>query len=228
MKNFKFLAALCCMAAVFTACEKNEPNDNGVGIANGHEWVDLDLPSGLRWATCNVGATKPESYGYYLAWGETTTKSTYDWTTYKWCNGSDDTLTKYCTEIRYGTVDNKIDLEITDDAACTIWGGMWSIPTENEWQELIDNCTWKWTTRNGVKGYTVKSKTNGNSIFLPTAGFRFSNDLNLVGYYGEYWTRSLYAEDSRDAWYVYFNEDGVYRMNDGRRSCGQSVRPVLK
>ena len=89
----------------------------GTGTANGHEWVDLGLPSGTKWATCNVGATKPEEYGNYYAWGETETKTTYNWSTYKWCNGSAETQTKYCTNSDYGTVDNKTVLDLEDDAA---------------------------------------------------------------------------------------------------------------
>ncbi|MDD6782411.1 MAG: hypothetical protein PUD89_05750, partial [Bacteroidales bacterium] len=104
--------------------------------ANGHEYVDLGLPSGLKWATCNVGATAPEAYGDYYAWGETTTKSTYEWSTYKWCDGSYDTQTKYCTSSSYGTVDNKTVLDLADDAARANWGGAWRMPTDEEWTEL--------------------------------------------------------------------------------------------
>ncbi len=229
MKNFKFLAALCCMLAVFTACEKNEPNDNGVGIANGHEWVDLDLPSGLRWATCNVGATKPESYGYYLAWGETTTKTTYYWDTYKWCNGSYNTMIKYCTDSDYGTVDNKTVLNFINDVAYINLGGAWRMPTDSEWTELRNNCTWTWTTRNGVNGYTVKSKINGNSILLPAAG-RCGREgrYNLVGEYGYYWSSSLASFSPHYAYCMFFTEDDISEYGHNCRFFGQSVRPVLK
>ena len=99
---------------------------------NGHEYVDLGLPSGLKWATCNVGASSPEVYGGYYAWGETEEKSSYSWSTYKWCNGSYDTMTKYCTSSSYGTVDNKTTLDPQDDVAHVKWGGRWRMPTLEE------------------------------------------------------------------------------------------------
>jgi hypothetical protein len=133
-----------------------------------HEYVDLGLS--VKWATCNVGATKPEEYGDYFAWGETTPKDAYDWSTYKWCNGGPSTQTKYCTNSSYGTVDNKTTLDLSDDAACANWGGSWRMPTRAEQDELRNNCTWTWTTQNGVNGYKVTG-TNGNSIFLPAAGY---------------------------------------------------------
>ena len=197
------------------------------GTENGHEYVDLGLPSGLKWATCNVGATAPEAYGDYYAWGETETKTTYSWATYKWCNGSSSTLTKYNTSSDYGTVDDKTVLDPEDDAARANWGGAWRMPTDEEWTELRENCEWTWTTLNGVNGYEVKSKTNGNSIFLPAAGFRSYDDLNDAGYYGYYWSSSLLAGDPLGAWYVSF--DSYYVSRDyGHRFCGRSVRPVLK
>ncbi len=191
---------------------------------NGHEYVDLGLS--VKWATCNVGATSPEEYGDYFAWGETTTKRTYNWSTYKWCNGTEDTLTKYCTYNDFGTVDNKTVLDPEDDVARANWGGQWRMPTNAEWQELIDNCTWTWTTRNGVKGCTVKSNINGNSIFLPAAGFRLNGNLGDVGLNGNFWSSSLNAINSPDAWVVYYYS-GVSRTA-GTRACGRSVRPVLK
>ena len=198
----------------------------GTGTANGHEWVDLGLPSGTKWATCNVGATKPEEYGNYYAWGETEPKTTYDWSTYKWCNGDYDTQTKYCTDSSYGTVDNKTVLELADDAAHANWGGAWRMPTDAEWTELRENCTWTWTIKNGVNGYEVKSEANGNSIFLPAAGYRYDGDLGYAGGNGGYWSSSLYTDDPNNAWYVYFNSDYVSR-DYYYRYYGLSVRPVL-
>ena len=225
MKHLKFLAAVCCMAAVFTACEKNDPSDNATGN-NNHEYVDLGLS--VKWAACNVGATKPEEYGNYYAWGETEPKTTYHWSTYKWCNGSSSTLTKYNTSSDYGTVDNKTVLEPEDDAARANWGGAWRMPTDAEWTELRENCTLTWTIYNGVEGYTVKSNINGNSIFLPAAGYRYDDDLYGAGSYGHYWSGSLYTGYPYRAWYVSFNSDDVSRGYGGRyRCCGRSVRPVL-
>ena len=105
---------------------------------NGHEYVDLGLPSRIKWATCNVGATTPEEYGDYFAWGETEPKDNYDWSTYKWCNESNATMTKYCTDSSYGTVDNKTVLELEDDAAYVNWGGNWRMPTKAELDELTN------------------------------------------------------------------------------------------
>ena len=231
MKHLKTFAALCCVAAAFAACGNNDQNQTGNNgtAANGHEYVDLGLPSGTKWATCNVGATKPEEYGNYYAWGETTTKSTYNWSTYKY--GSDnDELTKYCTDSDYGKdgfADYKTVLDPEDDAARANWGGSWRMPTDAEWTELRENCTWTWTTRNGINGCEVKSNINGNAIFLPAAGCRRSDDLYDAGYYGYYWSGSLGTGNPGSAWYVYFYSDYVSRLYY-YRFYGRSVRPVLK
>ena len=198
-----------------------DPNPN----TGNHEYVDLGLS--VKWATCNVGASKPEEYGDYFAWGETEPKSTYSWSTYKWCNGSSDTQTKYCTKSSYGTVDNKTQLELSDDAARANWGGSWRMPTRAEQDELRENCTWTWTTQNGVNGYKVTSKKNGNSIFLPAAGFRSGSSLYSAGSDGYYWSSSLYTGYPYFAWYVYFDSSNVSR-NDYNRRCGFSVRPVCQ
>ena len=206
----------------FTTYEK--PTSNGT--LNGHEWVDLGLPSGLKWATCNVGATKPEEYGDYFAWGEVEPKEYYDWSTYKWCNGSFDTQTKYCTDSYYGIVDNKTTLELSDDAANYNWGGGWRMPTYEEQDELYNNCSWEWTTQNGVYGRKVTGP-NGNSIFLPAAGDRLGSSLYRAGSYGYYWSSSLYADGPSSAWGLAFRSDNVSRYSTGRR-CGFSVRPVYQ
>ena len=187
-------------------------------------YVDLGLS--VKWATCNVGATSPEEYGDYYAWGETEPKTTYNWNYYKWCSGSSTTLTKYNTSSEYGTVDNKTVLDPEDDAAAVNWGGAWRMPTDAEWTELRENCTWTWTTKNGVNGYEVKG-TNGNSIFLPAAGY-YSDTYGLsnAGIDGCYWSSSLYTDGPSRALDVDIRSDGVYR-NDSLRFSGQSVRPVL-
>ena len=199
-------------------------------MENGYEWVNLGLPSGLKWATCNVGATKPEEYGNYYAWGETSTKRTYSWSTYKWCNGSYDTQTKYCSRSGYGTVDKKTVLELADDAAAVNWGGAWRMPTDAEWTELRTNCTWTWTSDyngTGVAGRIVTSNFNGNSIFLPAAGHRRYDALSSAGSYGYYWSSSLNTDSPFYAWIVYLYSVSVYRDRYGRRYHGFSVRPVL-
>ena len=189
--------------------------------------VDLGLPSGLRWASCNVGATAAEGYGDYYAWGETAPKTDYSWATYKHANGAENKLTKYCTDTSYGDncfTDDKTTLEPEDDAATVNWGEEWRMPTDAEWTELREQCTWTWTTLNGVYGCQVTSKTNSNSIFLPAAGYRYGTDLNNVGSYGDYWSSSLYVFPEY-AWFIYFNSDGINRGRNPRR-IGQSVRPV--
>ena len=190
------------------------------GTENGYEWVDLGLS--VKWATCNVGATKPEEYGDYYAWGETTPKSTYSWSTYKWCNGSKDTMTKYCTDSDYGTVDNKTVLDPEDDAATVNMGGSWRMPTKAEQDELRTECTWTWTTLNDVNGYNVEGP-NGNSIFLPAAGYRYDSDLYVAGSGGYYWSSSLSTDYSGNACSLYFGSDYV-GWSYYRRYYGQSVR----
>jgi hypothetical protein len=178
----------------------------------------------------NVGATSPEDYGDYFAWGETETqpKPYYDWGTYKWCKRSYDTQTKYCTGSYYGTVDNKTILELSDDAANANWGGSWRMPTKEEQDELRNPnyCTWTWTTLNGVNGYKLTSNINGNSIFLPAAGSRSSSGLYAAGSGGRYWSSSLNTYTSSEAGYLFFNSDFVSGGSD-HRYVGHSVRPVL-
>ena len=192
-----------------------------------HEYVDLGLPSGLLWATCNIGADAPEDYGDYFAWGETTTKSEYNWSTYQYCNGSSSTLTKYCTNADYGNdgfVDNLTTLLPEDDAATANWGGDWRMPTYDNWVELYQNTTVTWTTQNGVNG-RLFTASNGNSLFLPAAGYLNNSSLNYAGSYGSYWSSSLYTDYPSYAWILYFYS-GYYGMNGYYRYYGQSVRPV--
>ena len=203
----------CALVVLCTACVKS------------HEYVDLGLPSGIKWATCNVGADSPEDYGDYFAWGETEPKEKYDWSTYKWCNGSPTTQTKYCTSSSYGTVDNKTILDLADDTANANWGGSWRMPTKAEQDELRNECTWDWTTKNGVNGYTVTGP-NGNSIFLPAAGYRYNSDLSRAGSYGYYWSSSLRAHGSYLAYELHFHSNSVDWDNNSR-GFGLSVRPVL-
>ena len=234
MKHLKTFAALCCVVAAFAACEpQNGPangqpgnNDQNPSGDTNHDYIDLGLS--VKWATCNVGATKPEEYGNYYAWGETETKTNYDWSSYKWCSGSAETQTKYCTNSDYGTVDNKTVLELADDAARANWGGAWRMPTDAEWTELLENCEWTWTTLNGVNGYEVKG-TNGNFIFLPAAGCRYGADLDGAGGdgFGGYWSSSLGTDGPNGVWCAYFDSD-VVGWEYLNRYSGLSVRPVLK
>ena len=193
---------------------------------DGYEYVDLGLPSGLKWAAYNVGATAPEEYGGYYAWGETEEKSNYSWSTYKWCNGSYDTMTKYCTDSYYGTVDNKTVLDLEDDVAHVKWGGDWRMPTTEEQRELLNNCTWEWTALNGVNGYRVTGP-NGNSIFLPAAGYRGGTGVYGRGIVGYCWSGSLDSNVGDSAYSLYFDDSYCGWGNDDRY-YGQSVRPVSK
>ena len=193
---------------------------------NGHEYVDLGLS--VKWATCNVGASAPEEYGDYFAWGEVEPKEYYDWSTYKY--GSDyDELTKYCNDSYYGKdgfTDNKTVLDPEDDAATVNWGGAWRMPTKAEQDELRNNCTWTWTTQNGVNGYKVVGP-NGNSIFLPAAGYMYEGTLYYAGSYGNYWSSSLRTDIPGYAYSVGFGSDFVAWRSDGRLN-GRSVRPVCQ
>ena len=233
MKHLKLLTVLIAMLCmpVITICSEDEEetlfNPDNDPYNNGHEYVDLGLS--VKWATCNVGATTPEGYGDYFAWGETTPKTTYNWSTYKYCNGTYDSMTKYCTDSYFGTVDNKTTLELTDDVAHVNWGGSWRIPTKAEQDELRDtnNCTWTWTTQNGVNGYKVTSKKNGNSIFLPAAGYRSGSGLNYAGSYGYYLSSWLDTDYSNFACLLSFYSSDVYRVS-GVRCEGRSVRAVCE
>ena len=208
-----------------------EGNSGGGGGGGGgwgsHDYVNLGLPSGTLWATCNVGATTPEGYGDYFAWGETQPKDTYNWSTYKWCNGSSNTLTKYCTNSSYGYngfIDNLTVLQPGDDAATANWGSGWRMPTREQWQELCANTTSTWTTQNGVNG-RLFTASNGNSLFLPAAGCRWGSELYYSGSDGLYWSQSLYTAYPSDAWDLNFYSD-YCRMYYGGRDNGFSVRPV--
>ena len=204
-----------------------EGGEGGEGWDN-HAYVDLGLPSGLLWATCNVGADTPEEYGDYFAWGETQPKSTYDWSTYRYCDGSYNTLTKYCNNSSYGYngfIDNVTTLLLEDDAATANWGSDWRMPTQAEWQELLDNTSVTWTTQNGVKG-RLFTANNGNSLFLPAAGYRHGNNLSHTGYYGDYWSSSLCSAGPNGAWYFYFKLGNYNMYYQFGRDGGFTVRPV--
>jgi hypothetical protein len=176
----------------------------------GHEWVDLGLPSGLKWATCNVGASTPGDYGDYFAWGETSTKSEY----------------RESNSASSGKSWGDIGGDSNRDAARANWGGSWRMPTKAEFQELVDNCTWTWTTQNGHKGYRVTGK-NGQSIFLPAAGYRDGGTLHYDGEYANYWSSTPHVSSTECAHSLFFFEDFRY-VNWYYRDLGRSVRPVLE
>ena len=200
----------------------------------------------------NLGAKTPQDYGNYYAWGETTTKETYNWSTYKYGSNYNQ-LTKYCNSSSYGKdgfTDTKTTLDLSDDAAYVNWGGKWRMPTRTQRDELISQCYWVWTENyNGsnVKGYIVyKAKISSDKgqkiykdgtpsssyklsdahIFLPAAGYRGAV-LHGAGSYGHYWSSSLRSYDPLNAWYVSFDSGYVDDSYDDR-FYGQSVRAVCK
>lgn len=205
-------------------------NNSVIEEPSTYEWVDLGLPSGLLWASTNVGAEKPEDFGLYFAWGETegysriTDEKQFSWTDYKLCGGSSSTLTKYNNNSSYGTVDNKLVLEQADDAAY-VSDNTCRMPTKVDFEELTANTTSTWETLNGVNGRRFTSKTNGNSIFVPAASGCDNGSVDGVGSFGDLWSSSLDESDSRRAWYLNFNSDYV-SVGYGRRYYGFTVRAV--
>ena len=194
------------------------------GKANGYHYVDLGLPSGIKWASYNVGATNPEEYGCYYAWGETVEKANYSWSTYKWCNGSYDTMTKYCIDDYYGKVDGKAVLDPDDDVAHVKWGEGWRMPTTEEQLELLTQCVWKKKKLNGINGYRVTGP-NGKSIFLPASGYKDGSELRACGHRGYNWPNSINVYDNSIANCLGFDSDNQGWYDDSRR-LGRNVRPV--
>ena len=200
------------------------------GSADGHDYVDLGLPSSTLWATCNVGANAPEEHGDYFAWGETMPKTVYGLENYKYCKGDEKQLTKYNVKSEYGYhgfADGRTTLLSDDDAATANWGCGWHTPTKEQWRELLDNTTHQWTARNGVEGRLFISKKNGKSLFLPATGTRSDDGLYYAGSNGNYWSSSLSTYYPSRAWSFYFPSDNYGMYYDGyRRDGGLSVRPV--
>lgn len=185
------------------------------GITAGHEWVDLGLS--VKWATCNVDADSPEEPGGLYAWGETEEKSDYSWKTYRWCKGTGVSLTKYCTNSKYGTVDNCIELESSDDVAYVKWGEKWRLPTKEEFEELRNLCNWTWTKIGNSNGFKVTAP-NGNSIFFPDSD----------NYYG-YWSSSmLIGSNENSAFCLKIISHLKPQIQGSSRSLGFPVRPVTE
>ena len=214
------------VSLVLTSCVNGHSTS---GFENGHEWVDLGLS--VKWATCNVGASSPSEYGDYFAWGETSPKSDYSWEDYKFRVSGDSydnvTFSKYNTKRGRGSVDNKTRLDLSDDTARANWGGKWRMPTKAEFNELRSNCTCTWTTQGGKNGYKVTSKKNGNSIFLPAAGYQSGASVRRAGSNGDYWSSSLNTGLPGNAWNLYFDSYGFY-ADLSYRSDGRLVRPVIE
>ena len=244
MKNILLFIAIA-LPFVFISCgdDKDEPV-----IPDAHEYVDLGLPSGTLWATCNIGAEKPEEYGSYFAWGETAPKDVYDWRNYKWAHWVYDTIGEHFYHVveetwyKYyemnwtnnGVVkgDGKMELDTEDDAAYVNWGSNWRTPPLEQLQEMQEKCDWQWTKKNGVNGYLVTGR-NGNTMFMPASGAR-SSDLYNDGVYAYYWSRTLCsseklaieAADQSDAYILFFNRWGEQLVWYDSRYEGNTVRAV--
>ena len=184
----------------------------------------VDLGLSVKWATCNVGAAYPQEFGDFFAWGEISPKNTYTWDNYKW--GSEYNLTKYCYHSQWGRVDNIRILESIDDVAIVEWGDDWRMPTDAEMQELINNCNWTWTTIGGINGYEVTSKSNGNSIFLPAAGYYWDNNRYNVRDCCSYWSSSIHPDDPNEAYYLNYTRHNRNWVLGEDHFKGKPIRPV--
>jgi len=233
------LLLVCAGTCAVSSCSKNDAEENepaeykSDGSSNGHMYVDLALPSGTLWATCNVGANRPEEYGSYFAWGETKPKDKYSLETYVFFGGYKSNgrlvLLKYCTDSGYGSVDGKNELEPEDDAATANWGKKWQTPSKEQLEELIDenNITTEWTTLNGVNGLKIISRRNGKSVFLPAAGINESGSTSLYVEYKMGYYMSRMSKKNTEM-YVLFADDTPKVDYDTWRWEGHSVRPVRK
>ncbi len=214
MKRILCFATLLATMLCLHSCGDGEDisnNENGDGIVNGHEYVDLGLS--VKWAACNVGAAKPEDAGDYFAWGEVSPKENY--TMENSITYGDATITDVAGNPQY-------------DAACARWGAGWRLPTKEEMQELMDHCTYEWTVRNGVSGALFTSGKNGKSIFLPAAGYGEGAAWNSTGTEGIYWTATPYEYNSCYAYCANFSMLGGVLLDAFFRDLGRTIRPVTE
>ncbi|WP_262279640.1 DUF4906 domain-containing protein [Hallella absiana] len=204
----------------------NAWQDETTTIASGMEFVDLGLS--VKWATCNLGATKPEEYGKYYAWADTKGYASDESHDFSWAN------VRYCKDTSSPTsssswskyTSGNATLESSDDAATVNLGGSWRMPNHDEWQELYKKCTWTWTSKNGINGYEV-SASNGKSIFLPAAGFRDGSSPNYVSSRGYFWSSQVSSSSVGHAWNMYFDSDSHDPNSYGNYRCsGLPIRPV--
>lgn len=195
---------------------ENEPMTTSIDMVSSFNYVDLGLPSGLKWANCNLGASAPERTGKYYAWGEVAEKQAYSWDTYEFYKDS--------SLVKYTDSDGLTSLETDNDAATAMLGSAWRIPTRENFAELYDNCNKQYITQNGVTGFRFTGP-NGNSIFLPMAGGRDGEGLLSNGESGFYWVSSLYSEDVEYAWGFILEPQSCYETSY-YRMLGQTIRPV--
>lgn len=232
MRKLAFLGlALSLLASCVTGCSKDEDEfiEDGVtksGTIGNYAYVDLGLS--VKWATYNVGATRPTGYGSYFAWGETEEKTSYMESNYKWCKTVHNRMLKYCLDTWSEAYDNKSVLEAEDDAATVNWGGSWRTPTFEEQKELLDGCTWEFVSdfnNRGVNGVVGTSKKNGNTIFLPASGYFERSNLTSLSDVGVYWSASLSSTLNVKllGFFVKYNEIQDYLQF---RETGAPVRAV--
>ena len=235
-KNFFQWAVLLSAAACFTLTSCGDDDNNDEEKNDSAQYVDLGLPSGTLWATCNVGATSPEESGDFFGWGETETKEVYNYPLYKWNSAAatPPVFSKYCTLESLGTVDNLTELELEDDAAYVNMGTEWRMPSTEQIKELIstNNTKSEWKRVNGVYGRTFTSLVNGDTIFIPAVGHRAGaaisfNEGDLLS--GLYWTRSLVEENPETAWFLGLSS-GSYGLasTGGTRFLGRPIRAVRR
>lgn len=236
IRKILILAAVLLGMLAAASCEKEEPyefvfpDDTDTVVPDPPEppaqvepYVDLGLS--VKWGSWNLGATKPAEFGTYFAWGEVEPKEIYADSTYRFFNGTEGSINKYSTSRRYGMADYKTILDPADDAAHAMLDSSWRMPTQEEMQELMERCTWSWTEQDSVAGYVVTGP-NGNSIFLPAAGYRDGDQLKEDGMAGLYYTSSLFAEYPSYAYYLNFTRTS--RTTEGiLRNKGLAIRPVL-
>ena len=194
----------------------------------------VDLGLSVKWASCNIGANRPEEYGDYFAWGETETKQEFSWSNYRFCSYDEKrgtkTLLKYNNSSNNGTVENKTVLDLDDDIAHQVLGGTWRMPTVKEFNELKYHCLWNWTKIREIYGFKIyreEKEFSDRYIFLPAAGFIDNNILNSAGSFGAYWSKSLEQNYPIGAYYLYLNQEKL-GITDYYRRCGQSIRPVCQ
>ena len=218
-KIFLLTLSLMFIGTVGNANVNQKDNDDKTPA--GVEAVDLGLS--VKWANMNVGATKPSGFGTYFAWGEIKPKQVYSWGTYVWSRGDTQFL------LKYNVTDRVSRLAPSDDAARANWGGDWRMPTADEYEELINNCKWEWTNKDGINGYKVTSKKNGKSIFMPITGFRYYEGVQFRAIKGVYWTSELYTVTPTKAWCLEFDFSNVelhFGNLSSNRFSGRCIRAV--
>ena len=220
--NRSLIVFLMSLALVFSSC-KDDDDDKNSSSVGGHEYVDLGLPSGLKWATMNVGATKAEECGDYFAWGEVAAKEAYT-------ESNAFTYDMIFDALKSASIiDDKGNLVAKRDAATHNWGDKWRMPTMTEFDELVRHCTWTWQSVGSVNGYRVQSKVNDNWIFIPAVGDKLETSTFQVNTNGYYWCSSALGGDvvNNYSYSLHFGSDSRI-VASSYRVAGLPVRPVLK